>query len=100
MTKIITIEDLLKNTLIGNDIKIYWSIRDSSLYRTDISNLSKRVLKRDIYTPRFHKILDLRIEYGYGTYDYDYEIFNILLKLEGVDYYISIDQDDKFELKH
>ena len=67
MSKIITIEDLLKNTLIGNDIKIYWSIRNSSLYRTDISNLSKKVLKRDIYTSRFHKILDLRIEYGYGN---------------------------------
>ena len=93
MTKIITIEDLLKNTLIGNDIKIYWSIRDSSLYRTDISNLSKKDLKRDIYASRFHKILD--VEYV----QYDCEIY-FLLKLEGTDNYISIGEVDKFELKH
>lgn len=94
--KIMTIEDIIKEKFLSSSLKLYWS---SDNFRMDISHLGKRVLKRDNYTPRFHKILDLRIEYGNGNIDdYAYEIFNILLKVEGIDYYLSIGKDDKFEL--
>ena len=91
-----TIEYIIKEKFLGNSLKLYWSGENFRMY---ISHLGKRVLKRDNYTPRFHKILDLRIEYGHGNIDdYDYEIFNILLKVEGIDYYLSIGKEDKFEL--
>ncbi len=91
-----TIEYIIKEKFLGNSLKLYWSDENFRMY---ISHLGKRVLKRDNYTPRFHKILDLIIEYGHGNIDdYDYEIFNILLKVEGIDYYLSIGKDDKFEL--
>jgi hypothetical protein len=90
-----TIEDTIKNTFLGNSLKLYWSGEN---FRMCISHLGKRVLKRDNYIPRFHKILDLRIEYGRAVVfnsdelfgEYDYEIFNILLKVEGIDYYLSL----------
>ena len=91
-----TVEEIMKEKFLGNSLKLYWS---GDNFRIHISHLGKRVLKRDNYTPRFHKILDLIIEYGHGNFgDYDYEIFNILLKVEGIDYYLSIGEDDKFEL--
>jgi len=92
---IYTVEEIIKDKFLGNSLKLYWSGENFILY------LGKRVLKRDNYTPRFHKILDLIIEYGHGNIgDYDYEIFNILLKVEGIDYYLSIGEEDKFELFH